>query len=133
MSRKATLFNRINYINLASTRFINKSLLSSATVSRSLQLASTYSFRRNFHSSNMSSIQNLNLSTAHFNPPVEGHPPTGTVPDEILPEGVKKPLLFHPIKAHPYSTDTLQLKNRVVVSPMCECKHEKFCSISRLF
>lgn len=124
MSSRATLFNRSNYINLVSTRLINNKLSSKATVSRNLQLASTSSYTRNFHSSNMTSIQNLNLSTAHFNPPVEGHPPTGSVPDEILPEGVKKPLLFHPIKAHPYSTDNLQLKNRVVVSPMCEWDHE---------
>lgn len=59
----------------------------------------------------------LGLRNANFVPARLGHPPAGVVPEEILPEGQKKPKLFESAKL-PHST--LTLKNRVVVSPMCQ-------------
>ncbi|CAO1632165.1 unnamed protein product [Sympodiomycopsis kandeliae] len=63
----------------------------------------------------------LEVYSSNYVPARLGHPPTGTVPDEIVPAQSKKPLLFESIKL-PHSDITL--KNRVVVSPMCQysCK-----------
>lgn len=52
----------------------------------------------------------LALTNDHFVPTRVGHPPPGTVPDDILPEGVKKPVLFDSVKL-PHSGITL--KNRM--------------------
>ena len=49
----------------------------------------------------------------------EGWAPSGTLPNERLPEGVKRPLLFEPLKLRQVKGD-VTLKNRVVVSPMCQ-------------
>ena len=57
--------------------------------------------------------QPLALSTDRFVPVRQGHPPPGTVPDEIVPEGESKPKLFE--SAQLPVTKTLTLKNRIVV------------------
>ncbi|CDS02205.1 related to flavin oxidoreductase [Sporisorium scitamineum] len=52
-----------------------------------------------------------------------GHPPPGSVPDSILPEGVAKPALFQTVTlpfAAPEQSGKMTFKNRVVVSPMCQ-------------
>lgn len=59
----------------------------------------------------------LALSLNNFVPVREGHPPPGTVPDDIVPEGEKKPKLFTSLQL---PGKTLTLKNRIVVSPMCQ-------------
>lgn len=61
--------------------------------------------------------QPLALRIQSFAPTRVNHPPPGTVPDEIVPEGEKKPLLFEPKTMH---HGGLKLKNSVVVSPMCQ-------------
>ncbi|KAJ1030558.1 hypothetical protein NDA16_001467 [Ustilago loliicola] len=51
------------------------------------------------------------------------HPPPGSVPDSILPEGVEKPALFKTITmpfAAPEDGGKQTYKNRVIVSPMCQ-------------
>ncbi|PWN20450.1 FMN-linked oxidoreductase [Microstroma glucosiphilum] len=57
------------------------------------------------------------LANSSFVPTRHGHPAPGTVPDDIVPEGEKKPKLFEQAKL-PHSD--LVLKNRAVVSPMCQ-------------
>lgn len=59
----------------------------------------------------------LGLRLNSFVPTRQGHPPQGTVPDDILPEDVKRPALFEPLTL-PHSK--LMLKNRICVSPMCQ-------------
>ncbi|SPO35098.1 related to flavin oxidoreductase [Pseudozyma flocculosa] len=46
-----------------------------------------------------------------------GHPPPGTLPDAILPEGVDNPRLFTSVTL-PFVEQ--RYKNRVIVSPMCQ-------------
>ncbi|SOV03073.1 related to flavin oxidoreductase [Ustilago sp. UG-2017a] len=53
----------------------------------------------------------------------QGHPPPGSLPDSILPEGVEKPALFRTITlpfASPEDGGKQTYKNRVIVSPMCQ-------------
>ncbi|PWN88379.1 FMN-linked oxidoreductase [Acaromyces ingoldii] len=59
----------------------------------------------------------LALQINHFSPVREGHPPPGTVPDEIVAEGEERPLLFHSVQL---PVSRLTLKNAIVVSPMCQ-------------
>ena len=59
----------------------------------------------------------LALINDNFVPARHGHPPAGTVPDEIVPTDAKKPKLFDSVKL-PHSP--LTLKNRAIVSPMCQ-------------
>lgn len=60
----------------------------------------------------------LALCLDNFVPVRLHHPPPGTVPDEIVPEGEKKPKLFESLQLP--VTKSLTLKNRIVVSPMCQ-------------
>lgn len=62
--------------------------------------------------------QPLALFNSNFIPTREGHPSPGTVPEAILPAGVQKPRLFDEVSL-PHAK-ALKLKNRVVVSPMCQ-------------
>jgi hypothetical protein len=55
----------------------------------------------------------LALSLNNFIPVREGHPPPGTVPEDIVPEGEKKPKLFESLQLP--VTKSLTLKNRIVV------------------
>ncbi|CAO1626203.1 unnamed protein product [Parajaminaea phylloscopi] len=64
-----------------------------------------------------SGSQPLNLINDNFVPARAGHPPPGTVPDDILPAGVTRPKLFETLDL-PHSK--LKLKNRAIVSPMCQ-------------
>lgn len=64
----------------------------------------------------MTSNEVLHLSTSNFTPLREGHPPTGTFPEEV--QG-SIPKLFTSIES-PYARDALTTKNRIVVSPMCQ-------------
>ena len=63
--------------------------------------------------------QPIDLKLASYGPMQEGWAPSGTLPNERLPEGVKRPLLFEPLKLRQVKGD-VTLKNRVVVSPMCQ-------------
>lgn len=54
----------------------------------------------------------LALQISHFSPVREGHPPPGTVPDEIVAEGEERPLLFHSVQL---PVSKLTLKNAIVV------------------
>lgn len=54
----------------------------------------------------------LALQINHFSPVREGHPPPGTVPDEIVAEGEERPLLFHSVQL---PVSRLTLKNAIVV------------------
>lgn len=54
----------------------------------------------------------LALQITHFSPVREGHPPPGTVPDEIVAEGEQRPLLFNSV---PLPVSKLTLKNGIVV------------------
>lgn len=52
-----------------------------------------------------------------------GHPPPGSLPDSILPQGVTKPALFQTLTlpfAAPDKAGKMTFKNRVIVSPMCQ-------------
>ena len=63
------------------------------------------------------------LKMSNFVATRSGHPPPGTIPDSILPEGVGKPALFQPITlpfAAPEQGGKVTFKNRVIVSPMCQ-------------
>lgn len=63
------------------------------------------------------------LKIDNFVPTRDGHPPPGSIPDSILPEGVEKPALFKTITlpfAKPESSGRMTFKNRVIVSPMCQ-------------
>lgn len=53
-----------------------------------------------------------------YGPELNEVPASGTLPEERLPEGVKKPLLFTPIDV-PSGNKTVTLKNRAAVAPMC--------------
>ncbi|UZJ55059.1 hypothetical protein CBS101457_004379 [Exobasidium rhododendri] len=67
----------------------------------------------------------LALNIAHYIPVREGHPPPGTVPDDIVPEGREKPKLFTSVQFP--VTKSITLKNRIVVSPMCQySSHDGF-------
>lgn len=59
----------------------------------------------------------LQVLNSNFVPARYGHPPAGVVPEEIVPDGATRPVLFDSVKL-PHSS--LVLKNRVVVSPMCQ-------------
>ncbi|CBQ67425.1 related to flavin oxidoreductase [Sporisorium reilianum SRZ2] len=59
------------------------------------------------------------LKISNFVATRSGHPPPGSVPDSILPEGVAKPALFQPVTL-PFAGSKMRFKNRVVVSPMCQ-------------
>ncbi|PWN49803.1 FMN-linked oxidoreductase [Violaceomyces palustris] len=61
----------------------------------------------------------IGLKIDSFAPVRENHPPPGVMPDELLPEGVKKPKLFTSVSM-PKSSGGLTVKNRVIVSPMCQ-------------
>ncbi|PWZ03024.1 FMN-linked oxidoreductase [Testicularia cyperi] len=63
------------------------------------------------------------LKISNFAATREGHPPPGSMPDSILPEGVKKPLLFHTVTlpfTKPEGSGKQTYKNRVIVAPMCQ-------------
>jgi hypothetical protein len=62
----------------------------------------------------------LALTLGHFVPAREGHPPAGAVPADIVPEGASRPKLFDPRVQLSASNSGLALKNRVIVSPMCQ-------------
>ncbi|SNX81347.1 related to flavin oxidoreductase [Melanopsichium pennsylvanicum] len=67
------------------------------------------------------SIEALRIS--NFIPTRSGHPPPGSMPDSILPEGTTKPALFSTITlpfAAPEQGGKMTFKNRVFVSPMCQ-------------
>lgn len=69
------------------------------------------------------SLKTWGLNIDNFAPVREGHPPPGTIPDSILPEGVAKPKLFTSMTmpyAKPETEGKLTFKNRVIVSPMCQ-------------
>lgn len=55
----------------------------------------------------------LALRQDSFVPDRKGHPPPGTVPEEIVPEGRQKPKLFDAVQLP--VTKSLVLKNSVVV------------------
>lgn len=59
------------------------------------------------------------LKISNFVPTRLGHPPPGTIPDSILPEGVQKPALFDSLTL-PFAAEKQMYKNRVIVSPMCQ-------------
>lgn len=63
------------------------------------------------------------LKISNFVPTRQGHPPPGSIPDSILPEGVEKPALFKTFTlpfAKPEQEGKMTFKNRVIVSPMCQ-------------
>ncbi|GAC96602.1 potential NADH-dependent flavin oxidoreductase [Pseudozyma hubeiensis SY62] len=63
------------------------------------------------------------LKISNFVPTRSGHPPPGSMPDSILPEGVAKPALFQTMTmpfAEPEQAAKMTFKNRVIVSPMCQ-------------
>ncbi|KIS71603.1 uncharacterized protein UMAG_00046 [Mycosarcoma maydis] len=63
------------------------------------------------------------LKISNFVPTRSGHPPPGSVPESILPEGVKKPALFQTLTlpfAAPEQAGKMTFKNRIIVSPMCQ-------------
>lgn len=62
------------------------------------------------------------LKIDNFIPTRSGHPPPGSIPDSILPQGVEKPALFQTITL-PFARPDggkMTFKNRVIVSPMCQ-------------
>ncbi|EST09683.1 NADH:flavin oxidoreductase/NADH oxidase, N-terminal [Kalmanozyma brasiliensis GHG001] len=66
------------------------------------------------------------LKIDHFVPTRDGHPPPGSIPDSILPQGVSKPALFQTITL-PFAKPEggkMTFKNRVIVSPMCQYSAE---------
>lgn len=65
------------------------------------------------------SKQDLNLEPAFYGPVMEGHAAQGTIPDGWLPEGAERPKLFEPVVV-PNGSGTLELKNRIVLPPMCQ-------------
>lgn len=100
-------------------------LLHTTTASYKMGLNSSEMQVSNFVSG-LTSPENISidaLKIGSFAAVREGHPPPGTMPESILPEGAQKPLLFTPLTmpvARPNGSDRMTFKNRVVVSPMCQ-------------
>ncbi|KAL9931590.1 hypothetical protein V8E36_009587 [Tilletia maclaganii] len=63
------------------------------------------------------------LTTDHFVPTFEGHPPVGTFTKAMLPDSQEIPHLFRPLALRTQNSKTsrpdVTLKNRAIVSPMC--------------
>ena len=53
----------------------------------------------------------LNLTLGAYTPTWEGHPPQGTVTDDMIPDGIKRPKLFDS-NVEMQNTGALALKNR---------------------
>ncbi|KAE8225923.1 hypothetical protein CF319_g1411 [Tilletia indica] len=60
------------------------------------------------------------LKTDNFVQTFNGHPPAGTFTKDMLPADQEIPHLFRPITFRTKGKDGLTLKNRAIVSPMCQ-------------